>query len=135
MRVSGWSGQRSSCSSNRALRRRPSHRSLLGPASQLALSSVTSPTNARCSSRSRRKSLGWLHDWWRRPRLRFGPMRLIEYGLETVAATRFEGQLENLRTLRTIIQADEGLREREMRKLSVLSKQSARDCELAASTS
>lgn len=47
------------------------------------------------------------------------PMKLIAYGLETVAATRFEGHFEYLKT-HSIIQADESLREREMRKLSVL---------------
>jgi hypothetical protein len=36
------------------------------------------------------------------------------------AATRFEGQLANLRTHRAIIQADAGLRERELRKLAAL---------------
>jgi len=50
-----------------------------------------------------------------------GPMLVIAHGLETVAATRFEGQLAYLRTRRAIIQADEGLRERELRKLAVLS--------------
>ncbi len=52
----------------------------------------------------------------------FGPMMLIAYGLETVAATRFEGQLEYLRTRRAVVQTDEGLRERELRKLSTLSE-------------
>ena len=51
-----------------------------------------------------------------------GPMTVIAWGLETVAATRFEGQLEYLRTRDAIIQSDEGLRERELRKLSVLSE-------------
>ena len=50
-----------------------------------------------------------------------GPMPVIAHGLETVAATRFEGQLAYLRTRRAIIQTDEGLRERELRKLVVLS--------------
>jgi len=49
------------------------------------------------------------------------PMMLIAYALETVAATKFEGQLAYLRTRRAVIQADEGLRERELRKLSALS--------------
>jgi len=49
------------------------------------------------------------------------PMLLIAYALETVAATRFEGRLEYLRTRRAVIQADEGLRERELRKLAALS--------------
>lgn len=50
------------------------------------------------------------------------PMLLIVQGLETVVATRFEGRHANLRTRRAIVQADEGLRERELRKLSVLSE-------------
>lgn len=50
-----------------------------------------------------------------------GPMLVIAHGLETVAATRFEGQLAYMRTRRAIIQTDEGLRERELRKLVVLS--------------
>jgi len=49
------------------------------------------------------------------------PMMLIAYALETVAATRFEGRREYLRTRRALIQADEGLRERELRKLAALS--------------
>jgi len=49
------------------------------------------------------------------------PMMLIAYALETVAATRLEGQRAYLRTRRAIIQVDEGLRERELRKLSALS--------------
>jgi hypothetical protein len=51
-----------------------------------------------------------------------GPMMVIAQGLEIVAATRFEGRLEYLRTRRAVIQADEGLRERELRKLSALSE-------------
>jgi len=50
------------------------------------------------------------------------PMMLIDQGLQTVAANRFEGQLEYLRTRRAVIQADEGLRERELRKFSILSE-------------
>ncbi len=50
------------------------------------------------------------------------PMALIAQGLEIIAVTRFEGQREYLRTRRAVIQADEGLRERELRKLSVLSE-------------
>ncbi len=49
------------------------------------------------------------------------PMMLIAYALETVAATRLEGQRAYLRTRHAVIQADEGLRERELRKLSALS--------------
>jgi len=51
-----------------------------------------------------------------------GPMQAIAYALETVAATRLEGRLAHLRTRRAVIQADESLRERELRKLSVLSE-------------
>ncbi len=51
-----------------------------------------------------------------------GPMRLIADGLGVIAATRFEGQVEQLRTLRAIVQSDDGLRERELRKLAVLSE-------------
>lgn len=50
------------------------------------------------------------------------PMALIAQGLEIIAVTRFEGQREYLRTRRAVIQSDEGLRERELRKLSVLSE-------------
>lgn len=50
------------------------------------------------------------------------PMMVIAFGLEAVAATRFEGRLEYLRTRRAVIQADAGLRERELRKLSALSE-------------
>ena len=48
------------------------------------------------------------------------PMQLIERGLQIVAATRFEGNLEYLRTRRAVVEADEGLRERELRKSAVL---------------
>ena len=48
------------------------------------------------------------------------PMMLIERGLQVVAVTRFEGNLDYLRTRRAVIQADEGLRERELRKSAVL---------------
>lgn len=48
------------------------------------------------------------------------PMALVERGLQIVAATRFEGNLDHLRTRRAVIEADEGLRERELRKSSVL---------------
>lgn len=50
------------------------------------------------------------------------PMGVIVRGLETVAATRFEGLRGYLRTRRAVVRADEGLRERELRKLSVLSE-------------
>jgi AcrR family transcriptional regulator len=48
------------------------------------------------------------------------PMMLVERGLQTVAVTRFEGNLDYLRSRRAVVQADEGLRERELRKFSVL---------------
>jgi len=51
-----------------------------------------------------------------------GPMLVIAHGLETIAATTFEGRLEYLRLRRAVIQADDGLRERELRKLAVLSE-------------
>ena len=47
-------------------------------------------------------------------------MLVIAHGLETVAATRFEGRREYLTARHAVIQADEGLRERELRKLSTL---------------
>ena len=50
------------------------------------------------------------------------PLALIERGLQTVAVTRFEGNLDYLRTRRAVISADEGLRERELRKTSVLAE-------------
>lgn len=50
------------------------------------------------------------------------PMTLISQGLRTVAATQFEGRREYLRTHRAVVQADEGLRERELRRLSILSE-------------
>ena len=56
-----------------------------------------------------------------------GPMMVIARGLETVAATRFEGLHEYLRTRRSVIQSDEGLRERELRKNSVLSEAISRE--------
>lgn len=54
------------------------------------------------------------------------PMALIEQGLHVLAATAFEGRLDQLRTRRAIIDADESLRERELRKLSVLADVIAR---------
>lgn len=48
------------------------------------------------------------------------PMMLVERGLHAVASTRFEGNLQYLRTRRAVIRSDEGLRERELRKSSVL---------------
>lgn len=51
-----------------------------------------------------------------------GPMAVVAYGLETLAATVFEGRIEYLRMRRAVIDADEGLRERELRKLATLSE-------------
>ncbi len=51
-----------------------------------------------------------------------GPLALIARGLETVAATRFEGQRAYLRARRAVIRADEGLQERELRKLAALAE-------------
>jgi AcrR family transcriptional regulator len=50
------------------------------------------------------------------------PMTVIVQGLREVAETRFEGGREVIRTRRAVIQSDEGLRERELRKLSTLSE-------------
>lgn len=50
-----------------------------------------------------------------------GPMAVVAHGLDTVARTVFEGRLESLRRRRAVIDADEGLRERELRKLAALS--------------
>jgi len=50
------------------------------------------------------------------------PMTVVRHGLETVAATQFEGQLSHLRARHAVVQADNGLRERELRKESVLSE-------------
>ncbi len=49
-----------------------------------------------------------------------GPMDAIVQGLQTVA-TELEGQRDYLLTRRGIIETDDGLRERELRKQSVLS--------------
>jgi AcrR family transcriptional regulator len=48
------------------------------------------------------------------------PVTLIVEGLKTIAETRFEGRLDELREKRQIIQTDESLRERNLRKLSAL---------------
>ncbi len=48
------------------------------------------------------------------------PLTLIAWGLDVIARTRFVGQWEHLRKRRTVVQTDEGLRERELRKLAVL---------------
>ena len=49
------------------------------------------------------------------------PMQVIADGLQTVAATRFQDKLEYLLTRRRVIESDDGLRERELRKQSILS--------------
>lgn len=49
------------------------------------------------------------------------PIALVVEGLQAFAANRFEGRREHLRTRRNVVQADEGLRERELRKLAALS--------------
>jgi AcrR family transcriptional regulator len=49
-----------------------------------------------------------------------GPLPVIAYGLEAVAATWPAGQRAYLRARRAVIRADAGLRERELRKLAVL---------------
>jgi AcrR family transcriptional regulator len=51
-----------------------------------------------------------------------GPMALIASGLEVIAESQFEGRLARLRTHRSVVQSDEGLQERELRKQSVLSE-------------
>lgn len=50
------------------------------------------------------------------------PIQLVERGLEIVAATRFEGNRDYLRTRRAVVHADAGLRERELRKSAVLAE-------------
>ncbi|GAA4560237.1 TetR family transcriptional regulator [Pseudonocardia xishanensis] len=49
-----------------------------------------------------------------------GPVELLIGGLHDVAETRFEGRREELRTRRTIVASDDGLRERELRKWASL---------------
>ncbi len=48
------------------------------------------------------------------------PMDVIVDGIKTGVAPRFEGLRDDLRTRRAVVQSDEGLRERELRKLSVI---------------
>jgi AcrR family transcriptional regulator len=48
------------------------------------------------------------------------PVTLIVEGLKAIAETRFEGRLDELREKRQIIQTDDSLRERNLRKLSAL---------------
>ena len=52
----------------------------------------------------------------------YGPMTLIARGLETIASDQLEGRLDDLRMHRSVVQSDEGLRERELRKQSILSE-------------
>jgi AcrR family transcriptional regulator len=49
------------------------------------------------------------------------PMSLIAYGLRTMTETVFAGRHAQLRTRRRVIESDEGLRERELRKLAAMS--------------
>lgn len=49
------------------------------------------------------------------------PMEIIDGGLEAVAAAQFSGGVEQFITRKLVIESDDGLREREMRKLSALS--------------
>ncbi len=48
------------------------------------------------------------------------PVAAIRHGLTTVARTRFEYNYDYLRTRRAVVQADDSLRERELRKRSIL---------------
>ncbi|MFG1605052.1 TetR family transcriptional regulator [Actinoplanes sp. NPDC049265] len=48
------------------------------------------------------------------------PLALIVSGLRAVAAERFEGRRDDLRIRRDIVNSDDGLRERDQRKRSVL---------------
>ncbi len=50
------------------------------------------------------------------------PMTLIVRGLRTVAESRFEGRVEELRVRRDIIRSDAGLRERDLRKRAALAE-------------
>lgn len=50
-----------------------------------------------------------------------GPGALVIDGLHAFAATRFDGRREDLRMRRAVIRGDDGLRERELRKLAALS--------------
>jgi AcrR family transcriptional regulator len=49
-----------------------------------------------------------------------GPLPVIARGLEAATATRFDGRRDYLRARRAIVQTDEGLRERELRKLAAM---------------
>ena len=54
------------------------------------------------------------------------PLPLIEHGLLAVTASRFTGLADLLRIRRSIIETDEGLQERELRKNAVLGDAIAR---------
>ncbi len=120
MRVAGWNAQPSSCSSNRASRRRPSRRIA-------ARAGLTTRTFFRHFADKREVLFAGDEEL---PALvarlatdapaALGPLPAIAYALETVAATTFEGRRAYLRARRAVIQADTGLRERELRKLAVL---------------
>lgn len=49
------------------------------------------------------------------------PMEVITRGFQTIAPTRFQNRLDYLRKRRKVIDSNEGLRERELRKLANLS--------------
>lgn len=49
-----------------------------------------------------------------------GPIELVAHGLPTLAATAFEGRLEQLKQRKAIIDGNHGLRERELRKMEQL---------------
>jgi AcrR family transcriptional regulator len=51
-----------------------------------------------------------------------GPLEILVYGMETLGATLFEGRIEHIRMRRAVIDRDESLRERELRKLALLSE-------------
>ncbi len=48
------------------------------------------------------------------------PMDVVAHGLRTVMVPLFEGRLDQLRIRKRVIEADEGLRERDLRKLAGL---------------
>lgn len=54
--------------------------------------------------------------------LSWDPMPVAVHGLRTLAAEVFDGRVDHVRTRRAVIDADEGLRERELRKLSRLAE-------------
>jgi AcrR family transcriptional regulator len=49
-----------------------------------------------------------------------GPLAVVAYGLPTLAATAFEGRLEQLKQRKAVIDGNGGLRERELRKMEQL---------------